>query len=259
MFPEGNPVSLAVKAQRQFQFETMRFMAKKVFAAADAKRKDWKDFLSFYFLANWTGVAAAGRSLVGKREERVRANKRYMVYVHSKLMIIDDEFVILGSANLNERSLAGDRDAEICVALFADDGKVEDCKKIIEKLRTDAWARHLGADNVPKQAPETVACATILRTAGIENWGSMSGTSRLPGQGHLINLPFDATATTFKLRPVSVPGALAAQDAFIFDAKSKAAGPAENGSTSDSEWLWESPTNPKFVFTRKSPASNIAE
>ena len=34
-----------------------------------------------------------------------------IIYVHSKLMIIDDEIVICGSANINDRSLLGDRDS----------------------------------------------------------------------------------------------------------------------------------------------------
>jgi phospholipase D1/2 len=33
------------------------------------------------------------------------------LYIHSKLMIIDDQKVILGSANINDRSLLGDRDS----------------------------------------------------------------------------------------------------------------------------------------------------
>lgn len=36
-----------------------------------------------------------------------------LVYVHSKLMIIDDKTVICGSANINDRSLIGKRDSEI--------------------------------------------------------------------------------------------------------------------------------------------------
>lgn len=36
-----------------------------------------------------------------------------IVYIHSKLMIVDDVKVILGSANINDRSLLGDRDSEI--------------------------------------------------------------------------------------------------------------------------------------------------
>lgn len=38
-----------------------------------------------------------------------------MVYVHAKGMIVDDEYVILGSANINQRSMAGSRDTEIAI------------------------------------------------------------------------------------------------------------------------------------------------
>lgn len=41
-----------------------------------------------------------------------------IVYVHSKLMIVDDIHVILGSANINDRSLMGNRDSEIGVFLI---------------------------------------------------------------------------------------------------------------------------------------------
>lgn len=34
-----------------------------------------------------------------------------ILYIHSKLMIIDDEKMIIGSANINDRSLLGDRDS----------------------------------------------------------------------------------------------------------------------------------------------------
>jgi phospholipase D1/2 len=39
-----------------------------------------------------------------------------IVYVHSKLMIVDDVRCIIGSANINDRSLLGTRDSELaCV------------------------------------------------------------------------------------------------------------------------------------------------
>ncbi len=41
-----------------------------------------------------------------------------IVYVHSKLMIVDDEFVIIGSANINDRSMRGKRDSEIAVVFI---------------------------------------------------------------------------------------------------------------------------------------------
>ena len=35
--------------------------------------------------------------------------------VHSKMMIVDDEYIIIGSANINQRSQDGTRDTEIAV------------------------------------------------------------------------------------------------------------------------------------------------
>lgn len=42
-----------------------------------------------------------------------------LIYVHSKLMIVDDRACLIGSANINDRSLLGNRDSE--VALYIED------------------------------------------------------------------------------------------------------------------------------------------
>ncbi|CAF1527569.1 unnamed protein product, partial [Didymodactylos carnosus] len=47
-----------------------------------------------------------------------------IIYIHSKLMIVDDKWAICGSANINDRSLKGDRDSEI--ALVVQDTQLED-------------------------------------------------------------------------------------------------------------------------------------
>lgn len=39
------------------------------------------------------------------------------VYVHSKVMIIDDCMSLIGSANINDRSLLGSRDSEVLVTI----------------------------------------------------------------------------------------------------------------------------------------------
>ena len=41
-----------------------------------------------------------------------------MIYVHSKGMIVDDEYVIIGSANINQRSMEGPRDTEIAMGAY---------------------------------------------------------------------------------------------------------------------------------------------
>ncbi|XP_035263647.1 phospholipase D1 isoform X1 [Anguilla anguilla] len=40
-----------------------------------------------------------------------------LIYVHSKLMIVDDRTVIIGSANINDRSMLGRRDSEMAVVV----------------------------------------------------------------------------------------------------------------------------------------------
>ena len=42
-----------------------------------------------------------------------------IIYVHSKMLIVDDRKVIIGSANVNDRSMTGVRDSE--VAMYIED------------------------------------------------------------------------------------------------------------------------------------------
>lgn len=45
-------------------------------------------------------------------------SRRFQIYIHSKGMIVDDEYVIVGSANINQRSLEGTRDTEIAMGAY---------------------------------------------------------------------------------------------------------------------------------------------
>jgi phosphatidylserine/phosphatidylglycerophosphate/cardiolipin synthase-like enzyme len=56
------------------------------------------------------------------------------VYIHSKLMIVDDVFTTLGSANINERSMSSDSELNICV---------ED-PAVAKPLRRQLWGLHTG-------------------------------------------------------------------------------------------------------------------
>lgn len=43
-----------------------------------------------------------------------------MIYIHSKVMIVDDRAFIIGSANINDRSMLGSRDHEIAICVKYD-------------------------------------------------------------------------------------------------------------------------------------------
>ena len=60
--------------------------------------------------------SSLGDSLILTLEQgKSQKNRRMMIYVHSKGMIVDDEYVISGSANINQRSMDGSRDTEIAM------------------------------------------------------------------------------------------------------------------------------------------------
>ena len=61
-----------------------------------------------------------------------------IIYVHSKLMIVDDKYVICGSANINDRSLLGKRDSEIAAVIK--DEEFLDSKLNNEKVRVGRYA-----------------------------------------------------------------------------------------------------------------------
>lgn len=76
------------------------------------------------------------------------------IYVHSKLMIVDDRYVLVGSANINDRSLQGDRDSELAVLIsdtahcYTDldgTGVAAPTRNFARELRQSAWRKWLGS------------------------------------------------------------------------------------------------------------------
>jgi phosphatidylserine/phosphatidylglycerophosphate/cardiolipin synthase-like enzyme len=170
---------------------------------------NWEKYLSFFFLARWqrldnrmsygtVPLVANFRAGTAKKPEPaavrktlVEANRRYMIYVHCKLMIVDDRFVILGSANINERSMAGDRDTEICVALWPATNRVEgNAQTVARGLRESLWREHM--HNLPQewQLPESAGCVNEVHTIARNNYASFRRGND-PGS-HLCQFPFDA-------------------------------------------------------------------
>lgn len=199
MYPEGDPHDGALQVVREYEASTMEFIATNVQAACDAQRKSdpafkgsYKDYVSFYFPIRWDRRDTV--QLTGDREARVSANQRYMIYVHSKLMIVDDEFAIIGSANLNERSLAGDRDTEVCIAMTAQD---DAARKSLQDFRMELWCQHLGnakakaAKEDHWKAPEKPDCVGDLSKRATSNYVAMRTNTFADGNGFLCKFPLD--------------------------------------------------------------------
>lgn len=77
------------------------------------------------------------------------------IYVHSKLLIVDDRWAIIGSANSNDRSLCGDRDSEIGIVVNEhrlhhhkdNDGKKFRYGRDLYRLRRRLLQEHLGKED----------------------------------------------------------------------------------------------------------------
>ena len=63
----------------------------------------WKNYIGFFSLRN--------HALVNN------VPKTEIIYIHSKLIIIDDKTVLIGSANINDRSMLGNRDSELAIII----------------------------------------------------------------------------------------------------------------------------------------------
>ena len=79
-----------------------------------------RDYLQFYCLVKKERLEDIPADYLetpepGSQAEVLRESRRFMIYVHSKMMIVDDSAVIVGSANINQRSMAGSRDTELAV------------------------------------------------------------------------------------------------------------------------------------------------
>lgn len=100
--------------------------------------QDWSRYLTLLNLRTWDEL-----------DGRVVTEQ---IYVHSKLLIADDRVAILGSANINDRSLLGPRDSELAVIVRDStpvtvklDGKnPQQVSKAVHGLRIDLWKKHFG-------------------------------------------------------------------------------------------------------------------
>ncbi|MGR3504681.1 MAG: phospholipase D-like domain-containing protein [Paracoccaceae bacterium] len=72
--------------------------------------------------------------------------KRRAIYVHAKVMIVDDRFLKVGSSNLNNRSMGFDTECDLSVEVCVTDANAAAKSRTILDLRHDLLAEHLGVE-----------------------------------------------------------------------------------------------------------------
>lgn len=116
--------------------------------APQVRADDWDTISSCYMLG---GQDVRNVPWSGPPESEIDAFVSEELYIHSKVMIVDDQTVVCGSANLNDRSMLGTHDSEI--ALIISDstpvqstmaGRPWQASRFASSLRRQLFRKHLG-------------------------------------------------------------------------------------------------------------------
>ncbi|KZV71453.1 phospholipase D [Peniophora sp. CONT] len=118
----------------------------------------------------------ADEQWLGSEQEELDSYVSELSYIHTKLMIVDDRRVIMGSANFNDRSQKGDGDSEIVLVVedtdmvkTTMDGKPYMAARFAASLRRKLCRQHLGLikPQIPEKAHEHVT--SFMHAAPIPN------------------------------------------------------------------------------------------
>jgi phosphatidylserine/phosphatidylglycerophosphate/cardiolipin synthase-like enzyme len=85
------------------------------------------------------------------------------IYVHSKLMIVDDEFISIGSANVGQRSMTCDSELHV--------GIVDEANVLAKEFRMKLWEEHTGLPAESLSDPDVAF--DIFRTSVDECHGNL--------------------------------------------------------------------------------------
>nr|POF01099.1 phospholipase d1 [Quercus suber] len=131
----------SVRLIMQCQYRSICRGETSIFGRLRARGIDPEDYIQFYSLRQW-GKIGPRKCLTTEQ-----------LYIHAKCMVVDDRSVIIGSANINERSMLGSRDSEVC-AVVTDTrmipsfmgGKPYNVGEFAHTLRKRLMREHLGID-----------------------------------------------------------------------------------------------------------------
>ncbi|KAG8092346.1 hypothetical protein GUJ93_ZPchr0012g19242 [Zizania palustris] len=198
MWPEGNPTGAPTQRILYWQNKTMQMMYETIYRALKEAGLDDvyepQDYLNFFCLGNReVADSPSTPHTTNTPQEQARKNRRFMVYVHSKGMIVDDEYVIIGSANINQRSMEGIRDTEIAMGAYQPQytwaNKISAPRGQIYGYRMSLWAEHIGAIEEGFNYPESLECIRRVRYLGEQNWKQFLDNDVTEMRGHLLKYP----------------------------------------------------------------------
>ncbi|KAI1250812.1 hypothetical protein MGN70_007870 [Eutypa lata] len=134
---EGSSVRLIM----QFQYRSICRGPNSIFGRLQAVGIEPDEYIRFFSLRQWGHI--------GDKDQLVTEQ----LYIHAKTIIVDDRVALIGSANINERSMLGNRDSEVaCVVRDTDmiwstmAGEPYQVGRFPHTLRMRLMREHVGLD-----------------------------------------------------------------------------------------------------------------
>lgn len=132
---EGTSVRLIM----QCQYRSICRGESSIFGRLRAAGIEPEDYIQFFSLRQW--------GKIGPNQDHTTEQ----LYIHAKLIIVDDRIALIGSANINERSMLGSRDSEIAAIVRDTDmlwskmgGKDYQVGRFAHTLRMRLMREHVG-------------------------------------------------------------------------------------------------------------------
>ena len=200
MYPEGDPTTKPSQEILFWQFKTMEAMYRRIGHAIQENETGTHptDYLSFYCLAKRESPNDLPDDLddpePGSIAETLRKTMRHPIYVHCKMSIFDDEYILIGSANVNERSLEGNRDTEIAVGGYQPGKTIEgeeNPRGDVHSFRMALWAAHLGGYDEAFLQPESEDCFAKVKETTQEFWDLYTADEPQHSDVHMLPYPIN--------------------------------------------------------------------
>jgi phospholipase D1/2 len=212
MWMEGKPAAEATQGLLHWQRVTIEAMHQEVQKALDARMTnsadyglEVSDYLNFYCLG--TRETEQGSEATGvpetEDEKVLSKTRRHQVYIHSKMMIVDDEVALIGTANINQRSIDGCRDSEIMMTSWQPDHLATNDSipnGDIHAFRLHVWASITNQMDDAFRNPSSPECVKAFNKIAEQNWQKYIGEETVDMDSHLLPSPFEFEGGKLKAR-----------------------------------------------------------
>jgi phospholipase D1/2 len=100
------------------------------------------------------------------------------IYVHAKVLVVDDTLLRIGSSNINNRSMGVDTECDLALEVRPEDARAPDVSAAILRVRDSLLAEHLGIGCDEFQAALQAASGSLVRV--LDRLARPSGPTLVP-------------------------------------------------------------------------------